>query len=307
MTTLTLPRVRGAAERAFYTGMALAILAAVFQGFARSFFLRAWYPEPRGAPETFFQLHGAVFTAWFVLLVVQASLVGMGHTDLHRRLGTAGALLAVAMVVMGTEGALIAARRPGGFVGIGVPPLRFLAIPLFDMALFGLSGTSRPAAGCTRPRRGPAWRSWPRSRSACGCPAPRGGWPSRGGRPVSGGDVPGTWHRTEWILDGALQVPGSRPTCRNSRRPGTGTRSRDRPRSRRFDPRTPGRLRRTRRGVRRRHPRARIQVCRGHRRRGEGLARGGEAVVAGAPRPAGVRAGSAPPPAGRRPAPAARG
>ena len=138
MTTLTLPRVRGAAERAFYTGMALAILAAVFLGFARSFFLRAWYPEPRGAPETFFYLHGAVFTAWFVLLVVQASLVGLGRTDLHRRLGTAGALLAVAMVAMGTAGALIAARRPGGFVGIDLPPLRFLAIPLFDMVLFGL-------------------------------------------------------------------------------------------------------------------------------------------------------------------------
>jgi hypothetical protein len=138
MTTLAVPRVRGPAERAFYTGMALAILAAVFLGFARSFFLRPWHPEPRGAPETFFYLHGAVFTAWFVLLVVQASLVGLGRTDLHRRLGTAGALLAVAMVVMGTAGALIAARRPGGFVGIGVPPLRFLAIPLFDMALFAL-------------------------------------------------------------------------------------------------------------------------------------------------------------------------
>jgi uncharacterized membrane protein YozB (DUF420 family) len=138
MTTLTLPRVRGAAERAFYTGMALAIFAAVFLGFARSFFLRPWYPEPRGAPETFFYLHGAVFAAWFVLLVVQASLVGVGRTDLHRRLGTAGALLAVAMVVTGTWGALVAARRPGGFVGIDIPPLRFLAIPLFDMALFGL-------------------------------------------------------------------------------------------------------------------------------------------------------------------------
>jgi hypothetical protein len=142
MTTLTLPRVRGAAERAFYTGMALAIFAAVFLGFARSFFLRPWYPEPRGAPETFFYLHGAVFAAWFVLLVVQASLVGVGRTDLHRRLGTAGALLAVAMVVTGTWGALVAARRPGGFVGIDIPPLRFLAIPLFDL-LVGIAVARR--------------------------------------------------------------------------------------------------------------------------------------------------------------------
>ena len=46
-----------------------------------------------------------------MLLVVQAFLVGLGRTDLHRRLGIAGAVLAVAMVVTGTEGALMAARR----------------------------------------------------------------------------------------------------------------------------------------------------------------------------------------------------
>jgi uncharacterized membrane protein YozB (DUF420 family) len=138
MTTLALTRVEWSAERSFYSGTALAILAAVLLGFARSFFLRPWFPEHLAPPETFFYVHGAVFTAWFVLLAIQTSLVSLGRTDLHRRLGTVGALLAVAMVAMGTAGALIAARRPGGFVGVNVPPLRFLAIPLFDMVLFSL-------------------------------------------------------------------------------------------------------------------------------------------------------------------------
>jgi hypothetical protein len=40
------------------------------------------------------------------------------------------------MVVLGTLGALIAARRATGFVEVPVPPLQFLAIPLFDMLLF---------------------------------------------------------------------------------------------------------------------------------------------------------------------------
>ncbi len=40
------------------------------------------------------------------------------------------------MVVLGVMAALVAAHRPTGFVGIPVPPLQFLAIPLFDMALF---------------------------------------------------------------------------------------------------------------------------------------------------------------------------
>lgn len=125
------------AERRFYLGMALAMLAAVFLGFARSFFLRPWFPGFPAPPEPVFYLHGAVFTAWCVLLVLQPSLVAWGRVDLHRMLGWLGAGLALAMLSLGTLGALVAARRPTGFVGIPVPPLQFLAVPLADMLLFG--------------------------------------------------------------------------------------------------------------------------------------------------------------------------
>ena len=130
--------VRGAAERRFYLVMSLAILAAVLLGFAPSFYLRPWFPDRPVPPERFFLLHGAVFTAWFVLLVVQAALVSARRTALHRRLGVYGGVLALAMVVLGAVGALIAARRPTGFVGIAIPPLQFLVIPLGDMLLFAL-------------------------------------------------------------------------------------------------------------------------------------------------------------------------
>jgi hypothetical protein len=40
------------------------------------------------------------------------------------------------MFVLGIGGALIAAQRSTGFIGIPVPPLVFLAIPLFDVVLF---------------------------------------------------------------------------------------------------------------------------------------------------------------------------
>jgi hypothetical protein len=126
------------AERRFYTFMSLAIFAAVWVGFARTFFLRPWFPEhaTMAPPESFFYLHGAVFTAWFVLLVVQPALIGVGRTDLHRALGRVGVVVAAAVVVTGVTGALIAARRAGGFVGIPVPPASFLLIPLTDMLLF---------------------------------------------------------------------------------------------------------------------------------------------------------------------------
>lgn len=124
------------AERRFFTGIALVILATVLVGFGRSFFLRPLFPDWPSPPEPIFYVHGAVFTAWIVLLVTQVSLVAGGRTELHRRIGPFGAVLAIAMVVLGTLGALIAAGRAEGFVGVPVPPLQFLAIPLFDMVLF---------------------------------------------------------------------------------------------------------------------------------------------------------------------------
>lgn len=124
------------AERRFYSGITLLMLAAVLLGFARSFFLRPLFPDwPRPA-EPIFYLHGAAFTAWCVLLAAQPRLVAAGRTDLHRRAGWFGAALAVAMVVLGTQGALVAARRPSGFIGIPAPGLQFLAVPIFDMILF---------------------------------------------------------------------------------------------------------------------------------------------------------------------------
>jgi hypothetical protein len=116
--------------------MMLAILVTVLVGFARSFFLRPLFPAWPSPPEKIFYVHGALFTAWIVLLVAQALLVAAGRTNVHRRIGLWGAVLAVFMVVFGVLGALIAARRPTGFVGIPVPGPQFLVVPLFDMLLF---------------------------------------------------------------------------------------------------------------------------------------------------------------------------
>ena len=132
--------------------MALAMLASVCLGFARSFLLRPWFPEVKVPPEPFFLLHGAVFLTWFILLVVQTTLVARGRLVVHRSLGVLGAVLATAMILAGLTGAIIAARRPGGFIGIPIPPLQFLVIPFGDMVLFasligtGLSLRRRPQA-----------------------------------------------------------------------------------------------------------------------------------------------------------------
>jgi hypothetical protein len=44
-------------------------------------------------------VHGATLTAWFLLPVLQTALVAAGRTDLHRRVGIAGAVLAAVVIV----------------------------------------------------------------------------------------------------------------------------------------------------------------------------------------------------------------
>ena len=136
MTRSTITLGQALAERRFFTGMAFAILTSVIVGFSRSFFLRPLFPEWHSPSENIFYVHGALFTAWIVLFVLQALLVAGGRTDLHRKIGLLSLVLAPAMVIVGTFGALVAAGRPTGFVGVPIPPLQFLAVPIFDMILF---------------------------------------------------------------------------------------------------------------------------------------------------------------------------
>lgn len=123
----------GRHDRRFFVAMAAVIAVIVFFGFAPTFYLRGFYnPEPLA---TVFKIHGLVFTSWVVLFVVQTALVSARRTDVHRRLGVVGGVLAALMLVVGYQAALAAARR--GFSVPGLPPpLVFLAVPMFDLLVF---------------------------------------------------------------------------------------------------------------------------------------------------------------------------
>jgi hypothetical protein len=139
LSSRTASDVGGSAEHRFYVGFAVLMAAALLLGFARTFFLRMWFPEwahLHAAPEPYFLFHGAVFSLWFLLLIVQPSLVAAGRVDLHKRLGRIGAGLAVVMVAVGIVGSLIAARRQGGFIDVPISPLQFLTVPWTGLALF---------------------------------------------------------------------------------------------------------------------------------------------------------------------------
>jgi hypothetical protein len=115
--------VRDKSDRLFFTGMALASALMLFLGFLPSYFHRnAELP----ALTPLYQLHGAVFTAWVALLVVQTALVAGRRTDIHRTLGVAGAVLAAVVFIVGVAVSVETLRRNGG--PPGGDPRKFFAI-----------------------------------------------------------------------------------------------------------------------------------------------------------------------------------
>lgn len=122
----------------FFSWATAALAVVVIAGFTRTFFLKPLFPEVQAyaAPEPFFIVHGIASFAWMLLLMLQANLARTARIKLHRTLGAAGAGLAVLVLVLGIYGALLAAGRPGGFIGVPLPPGRFLIFPLTDMLLF---------------------------------------------------------------------------------------------------------------------------------------------------------------------------
>jgi hypothetical protein len=133
------PRPLPAAERKFFSAYAVAFLATVLIGFAQTYYLRPILPAPARPLRPLSPLlhvHGVLFTGWMLLLVAQTRLIAARRVDLHRRVGVAGGLLAVAMVVVGVISALHAVLR--GASPPGIEPRRFLVVPLAAITLFAL-------------------------------------------------------------------------------------------------------------------------------------------------------------------------
>lgn len=129
--TLVSSAMRRRFENLVFFGMALLILATVFLGFAKTYFLAGVFRAH--LPNLLIHMHGAAFTLWMLLLITQISLVSAGRVDIHRRLGIAGFFLACLMVVLGTLAATnMLARGDPPFAD----PKAFYAVTLLDMMLF---------------------------------------------------------------------------------------------------------------------------------------------------------------------------
>ena len=130
--SIAIPTIRKT-DRLFFSGMALASALITFLGFLPSYFGRSAELPPL---TPLYQLHGALCTAWIVLLAMQTALVAGRRTDIHRTLGVAGAILAAVVFVVGVAVSVETLRRNGG--PPGADPRKFFALPIGDIIVFGL-------------------------------------------------------------------------------------------------------------------------------------------------------------------------
>lgn len=85
-------------DRQFFLAVTLLLAAVVGIGFAPTYYLAGVFRAP--LPSRIVHIHGAIFSAWIILLIVQAGLISARRVGWHRKLGMAGFVLAIAMVVM---------------------------------------------------------------------------------------------------------------------------------------------------------------------------------------------------------------
>jgi FtsH-binding integral membrane protein len=109
------------------------MLASVFLGFGPTYYWAGVFNAP--LPSRIIHLHGAVFSCWILLLIVQNSLASVGRVDIHKKLGLAGFLLACLMVIVGWVAATDRLAR--GTAPPGLDTYFFYIVPMTDMIIFG--------------------------------------------------------------------------------------------------------------------------------------------------------------------------
>jgi hypothetical protein len=86
-------------EDIFFLLIITAILAVNFIGFAQTYYMAGLFSAP--LPGALVHLHGALFSSWLLLLLIQTALVAWGKVRWHRVLGIAVAVVAMMMLIVG--------------------------------------------------------------------------------------------------------------------------------------------------------------------------------------------------------------
>lgn len=124
-------------DHRFYSAMAVVMTVTILAGFSNTYVPRLAGGQPVLA---IIHLHALVFTSWLALFVVQTTLVRIGRTAVHRRLGVAGVVLAALMLVLGIATGIAVTRLGSrGIPGVEFPdPEGFLLLNVAAAVVFAI-------------------------------------------------------------------------------------------------------------------------------------------------------------------------
>jgi hypothetical protein len=129
---------RRAFEHRFFLAVAIAFPLVVLAGFAKTYYLKGFFEAP-AVPSLLVHVHGLFMSAWVALFIAQTWLISSRRIRTHMKLGYTGLGLAVLIIVAGIATAVAAAKRGGSTAAPPeIPPLSFMAVPIFDMIVFAV-------------------------------------------------------------------------------------------------------------------------------------------------------------------------
>ena len=123
-------------DRRLFLITAVAFPMTILVGFGPTYYARGLVAAP--LPSLLVHVHGLMMTLWVGLFVAQVMLISAKRVRLHKRLGYSAIGLAVLIIATGLPTALRAAKYGSATAPPGIPPLSFLVVPLFDLAMFAL-------------------------------------------------------------------------------------------------------------------------------------------------------------------------
>ena len=92
----SLPAGPRGSDRQLFVWAGALLVACVFTGFARNYYLRLWFGTRGISPLV--HAHGLLMSSWVALFAAQTWLIERGRIVTHRRLGVLGVVLAVLAV-----------------------------------------------------------------------------------------------------------------------------------------------------------------------------------------------------------------